>query len=135
MRTSTPVGTDRPEVREDAELLAEPQQTLLRPHGGALELGRADRREQYGVGDPARGQRVAGGSGSPVSPDPGPAEGPLVEVERQRQRAESTNRLPHHLRPDAVAAQADDFHAQPPRGVVARHDAPSDRRREVILPR
>ena len=35
------LGTNRPEVRVDAELLAEPQQTLLGPDRGALELRRA----------------------------------------------------------------------------------------------
>ena len=49
-----------PEVRVDAELLAEAEETLLRSYRLALQLGQPDRAEQDRVGRPARGKRLVG---------------------------------------------------------------------------
>ena len=55
-----PRSARRPQIRVDAELLAEPEQPLLGPNGLALELGQADGGEQDGVGLAAGRERLGG---------------------------------------------------------------------------
>ena len=80
------LGTNRPEVREDAELLAEAKQALLGADGGSLELRRADGGEKHRVGDAARGERL--GRQRVARLRIRSAEGTLLEIERERQCAE-----------------------------------------------
>ncbi len=71
------LGANRPEVREDAELLAETEQALLRADGCALELRRAHGGEQHRVGGAAGGERIRRERVARLA-DPGTAEGPLA---------------------------------------------------------
>src|SRR5207253_9575040 len=108
-RQIDPVGARRPQVRVDAELVAQPQQSLLRPYVARVELGIADRALEDGVGLAAGGEglfgkRIAG------CPDRSRAEEVLLDLDVRRQLGERPSRGVGDLRPDAVAGEEDDAH-------------------------
>ncbi len=99
-----------PEVRPDAELLAEREQALLGPHRLALELGQADRAEQHGVGRPTGDDRLVGQWGA-LREDRVAAEGVLGVLDAEC--VEDADRLGCDLGADAVSGEDSDAHAVP----------------------
>jgi hypothetical protein len=100
-----PLRTGGPKVRVDAELPAQAQQALLRPHRPPFELWEADRAEEHGVGPPARRERLVGKRRALLE-DRVAAE--RVLAVRDPERVEDPRRLGRHLGPDPVAGEDGD---------------------------
>ena len=102
------LGARRPEVRVDVQLLAKPQQPLLRPHRLPLELGQPDRCEQHSVGLATGGERLLRERGS-LCEDRVATEG--VRAVRDPERVEHAGRLRSDLGTDPVARENRNRHA------------------------
>ncbi len=96
------------------------KQPLLRTYVGALILRRAHRGEENAVCGQARRERL-GRQGVAGRADAGPAEGLLVDLDREWQGTECADRLSHHFWADPVALEADD----PERRPGLRHEGAS----------
>ncbi len=106
-----PLAAGGPQVRVDAELLAQAEQALLRPHRLSLELGEADCREEDRVGRLARAERLVR-ERRPPSEDRVPAERVLRVGDPEG--VEHADRLGGDLGADPVAGEDDDVRHRSP---------------------
>ena len=104
-----PLRAGRPEVRVDAELLAQSEQTLFGPNGLPFELGQPDGREQHRVRLAAGGERLVRQRRS-LREDRVAAERMLGVLDAER--VEHPDRLGRHLGPDPVTGEDGDVSAQ-----------------------
>ena len=74
----------RAEVRIDVELAPKADQSVLRADVGAVELGRADRSHEHGIGGAGRGQRLRGERVA-GRVDGGAAEEVLLQLQLERE--------------------------------------------------
>ena len=99
---SIPVRACGAQVRIDAELLAKTEETLLRAHRLALELGEADGGQKNGICVAAGCERLVGERRS-LREDRVATEGVLGVVDSER--VEHADRLCRDLRPDSIPRQ------------------------------
>ncbi len=109
----------RAQVRVDVQRAAQPDEALLGPHLGAVELGSADRAHEHGVGLAAGCERL-GRQRLPGLADRGAAEKVFLDLEVERQLRQHAGRGRGDLGADPVAGEEDDLHS----GAVVT--APSD---------
>ncbi len=111
-------GMRRAQVRVDAELRAQPQEALLGPDVGCVELGIADRALQHRVSREASRQGLVGQRRA-ARANRRSAEQLLVDLEVGSDGAEHVAGGGRELRPDSVPGQEHDSHL--PR--LTRNDA------------